>query len=186
MTYRTSSTVPGRHPQDHSPPEQNPHGQGPPGQGLLGSFPVGGLDWLLDGLRERVPGIAGAVLASRDGIRLAVTGLSGDQADREAAVVCGLLSMARGTGAAIGWSGGVRQVVVEHDEGMLFVMATGGHASAGLEQRPRIVDSVLGVLATSEADPRLVGAEMAALAGSVAEHLVTAIRTGGAPEHGGR
>ncbi|MER8002116.1 roadblock/LC7 domain-containing protein [Streptomyces sp. NPDC095613] len=126
----------------------------------------GHLDWLLEDFVGRVPGASSAVLASGDGLRLAVHGLDEVQRDHLSAIVTGLVSLARGVGevAHEPHGGRVRQVVVEHDAALLFVAAAGQ-------------STVLGVLADRDADAGIVGHEMTTLVASVADHLGTAVRT---------
>jgi predicted regulator of Ras-like GTPase activity (Roadblock/LC7/MglB family) len=112
------------------------------------------LGWLLEDFVERVPGADSALLASSDGIKLAVAGLSEGQADTAAAVTS---VMSAGDGLPAG-------------------------AQVALGGGPGTVGTVLGVLAAPDADPGVVGYEMATLIQSVAEHLLTPARGGaGAP-----
>ncbi|MFJ9173156.1 roadblock/LC7 domain-containing protein [Streptomyces sp. NPDC102360] len=128
----------------------------------------GELDWLLDDLVLRVPELRHAVILSNDG--LAVGGSSGlrrEDAEHLSAVASGFNSLAKGTGRHFG-VGGVRQTMVEMDEGFLFVAAAGD-------------GSCLAVLSTGTADIGLVAYEMARLVKRVGEHLYTAPRTAGQP-----
>ncbi|MER6520233.1 roadblock/LC7 domain-containing protein [Streptomyces sp. NPDC001553] len=125
------------------------------------------LSGLLSGLVARTPGALDALLGTNDGLKLAFTHASLDTADAMAAAVSSLISVGRTP-----WhdsSGRVRQVVVEHDDGHLFVMSTGTMSGDGLS-------TVLGVLTTPEADPGQVGHEMATLITGLDEHLVTRAR----------
>lgn len=79
------------------------------------------LDGLLAGLMNRAPGTVRVLLASGDGLKLAHTDKDVDKADEMAAVMSGLYSLGRGIFKHT--PGGVRQVVVEHDGGRLFVMS---------------------------------------------------------------
>ena len=124
------------------------------------------LDWVLADFVRRVPHTRAAVLASSDGVLKHRHGLGADDADRLSAIATGLCSLARGVGVLAGDSeGAVRQVVVEHDAGLLFVSAAGQRA-------------VLAVWAGQEADPGVVGYEMAQLVKSIPEHLATPVRPG--------
>lgn len=125
------------------------------------------LAWLLSGLVERVPHTRSAVLLSSDGLTTAVHGLDTDNADHLAAVASGLFSIARSAGVKFGGSDGVRQVVAELDDTMLFV------SSAGF-------GSVLAVLAGREADAGVLGYEMSQLVKSVRPFLATPARQAGA------
>jgi predicted regulator of Ras-like GTPase activity (Roadblock/LC7/MglB family) len=139
--------------------------------------------WLLEDFVRRVPGVDAALLASSDGLPLAVAGLTGEEAEKTAAVMSGLHSLAKSVGMIKGPSGGgVRQVVVELDRMHLFVTSAGDGLPAGVPVRPGIgvsaVGTVVGVLAAPDADLGAIGYETATLIKSVSEHLVTATRRG--------
>jgi len=123
------------------------------------------LDWLLRGLVERVPRTRSAVLLSADGLAIAFHGLGPDAADQLSAIAAGLLALARSAAVRFGRSDGVRQVVAELDDSLLFV------SSAGF-------GSVLTVLADREADAGVLGYEMSQLVKSVRPFLTTLPRNG--------
>jgi predicted regulator of Ras-like GTPase activity (Roadblock/LC7/MglB family) len=125
------------------------------------------LGWLLRGLIEAVPHARNAVLLSADGLTTAVYGLGADDADHLSAIASGLFSIARSAAAKFGGSDGVRQVVAELDDTLLFV------ASAGF-------GSVLTVVADREADAGVLGYEMIQLVNSVRPFLATPARHAGA------
>jgi predicted regulator of Ras-like GTPase activity (Roadblock/LC7/MglB family) len=116
------------------------------------------LAWLLDDLTKRVPHVQHALVLSNDGL---VTGVSGEldrsTAEHLAAVSSGFHSLAKGAGRQFG-TGGVRQTMVEFDEGFLFVTAAGN-------------GSCLSVLSGMEADIGQVAYEMTRLVHQVGEHL---------------
>ena len=125
------------------------------------------LDWLLRGLVEQVPHTRSAVLLSADGLTSAAHGLEADSADALAAIASGLFSIARSAATRLGRSDGVRQVLAELDDTLLFV------SSAGF-------GSVLAVVAGREADAGVLGYEMAQLVKSVRPFLATPARDTGA------
>jgi predicted regulator of Ras-like GTPase activity (Roadblock/LC7/MglB family) len=127
------------------------------------------LSGLLAGLLDKAPGTARALLASGDGLKLAFTEQSVDDADNLAAVISGLYSLGRQQFRKS--QGGIRQVVVEHDDGSLFVMSAG----AGFTDA-KAVGTVLAVVAAPTADPGQVGYEMETFIGGLDEHLVVAAR----------
>jgi predicted regulator of Ras-like GTPase activity (Roadblock/LC7/MglB family) len=130
------------------------------------------LDWLLDDLVLRVPELRHAVVLSNDGLAVgASSGLGREDAEHLAAVASGFNSLAKGTGRHFG-TGGVRQTMVEMDDGFLFVAAAGD-------------GSCLAVLSTVTADIGLVAYEMARLVKRVGEHLYTAPRFAGHPPTAG-
>ena len=96
------------------------------------------------------------------------TGSNADDADHLSAIASGLFSIARSAAAKFGGSDGVRQVVAELDDTLLFV------SSAGF-------GSVLTVLADREADAGVLGYEMVQLVKSVRPFLATPARQPGAP-----
>ncbi|WP_330434185.1 roadblock/LC7 domain-containing protein [Streptomyces sp. NBC_00825] len=135
------------------------------------------LDGLLAGFLSRTPHAHHVVLVAPDGLTIAYAddGTStsysaendGGAEGRLAAAISGLYSLARGILAC-----GVRQIVIEGETEMLFVMSAG---SAG---QPSSVGTRLGVISGSEADPGVIGWEMAILIKSLDEHLSTKARTG--------
>ena len=129
--------------------------------------PESDLSWLLRSLLDRVPHARSAVLLSADGLTTAVQGLSPDDADHLSAIASGLFSMARSAAAKFGGSDGVRQVVAELDDTLLFV------SSAGF-------GSALTVLADRAADAGVLGYEMFQLVKSASPLLGVTARSGGA------
>lgn len=118
---------------------------------------------LLAGLLQRVPHAAGALLLSSDGLVAAGHGLEPDDADQLAALASGLYALARSAGGRFGDGGEVRQVVVELDTALLFVTRAGHGAR-------------LAVLAGRQADPAVLGYEMARLVKSVRPALAVPAR----------
>ncbi|WP_299538120.1 roadblock/LC7 domain-containing protein [uncultured Streptomyces sp.] len=120
----------------------------------------GELDWLLDDLVNRTADVRHAVVLSGDGLAVGASGgLSRDDAEHLAAVASGFHSLAKGAGRHFA-AGGVRQTMVEMDDGHLFVVAAGD-------------GSCLAVLSAATADIGLVAYEMARLVKRVGEHLTT-------------
>ncbi|MER5600098.1 roadblock/LC7 domain-containing protein [Streptomyces sp. NPDC002265] len=132
----------------------------------------GELDWLLDDLVTRVREVRHAVVLSNDGLAVgASTDLSREDAEHLAAVASGFHSLAKGAGRHFG-AGGVRQTMVEMDDGFLFVAAAGD-------------GSCLALLTAVTADIGLVAYEMARLVKRVGEHLRSAPRATARPPAGG-
>jgi predicted regulator of Ras-like GTPase activity (Roadblock/LC7/MglB family) len=125
------------------------------------------LTWLLTSLVQRVPHTRSALLLSTDGLKKHYHGLDADGADQLAAVASGLCSLARSVGDRFGNSNGVRQVVVELDDVMMFVTAAGS-------------GTVLAVLAGREADVGVLGYEMGQLVKRVPSYLATPMRNAAA------
>jgi predicted regulator of Ras-like GTPase activity (Roadblock/LC7/MglB family) len=132
----------------------------------------GELDWLLDDMVLRVAAVRHAVVLSNDGLAVgASTALRREDADHLAAVASGFHSLAKGAGRHFG-AGGVRQTMVEMDEGFLFVAAAGD-------------GSCLAVLTAVTADIGLVAYEMALLVKRVGEHLHAPPRVAAQPPAAG-
>ncbi len=136
-----------------------------------------GLNWLLEEFTGRVAGVTGAMLVSRDGLKMAVSGLDTAGADRAAAWMSSLHSLARSAATLIGaQEGGFRQVIIEDHNVLVFVVSADHAVATVSDTGVGLVGSVLGVLAEPDADPGVVGYEMSLLVKSVAEHLTTPIR----------
>jgi predicted regulator of Ras-like GTPase activity (Roadblock/LC7/MglB family) len=132
----------------------------------------GELDWLLDDLALRVAEVRHAVVLSNDGLAVgASSDLRREDAEHLAAIASGFHSLAKGAGRHFG-AGGVRQTMVEMDDGFLFVAAAGE-------------GSCLAVLSAVTADIGLVAYEMALLVKRVGEHLYSAPRTAAHPSAAG-
>ncbi|WEH38127.1 roadblock/LC7 domain-containing protein [Streptomyces sp. AM 2-1-1] len=135
------------------------------------NHPSGELDWLLDDLVGRAAEVRHAVVLSGDGLAVGASSvLSREDAEHLAAVASGFHSLAKGAGRHFG-AGGVRQTMVEMDDGFLFVVAAGD-------------GSCLAVLSTAAADIGLVAYEMARLVKRVGEHLRTPARLSHPPAAG--
>jgi predicted regulator of Ras-like GTPase activity (Roadblock/LC7/MglB family) len=131
--------------------------------------------WLLEDLAGRVPGARGVVLLSLDGLAMASHGLGPDDADPVAASASALFSIAGGVARRFGKTDGVRQVVAELADALLFVSAAGSGAA-------------LAVLADPGTDAGVLGYEMTQLARACAPFLAAARRSRGAitvPARGG-
>lgn len=123
------------------------------------------LNWLLRRLVEAVPNTRSALLLSVDGIPKYWYGLDIDGADRLAALASSMRSLANQVGNTFSTGGaeGVRQVITELNEIILFVTAAG----AG---------SVLAVIADQEVDAGILSYEMQRLCTQVPAVLVTPAR----------
>jgi predicted regulator of Ras-like GTPase activity (Roadblock/LC7/MglB family) len=119
---------------------------------------------LLASLVEQVPGTRSALL-SDDGLVIADAGLGRDAADQLAAIASGLFSIARNAAVRSGGKDGVRQVLVETDDLLLFTVAAG--------------TAVVAVLADRETDTGVLGARLVRLAQDVGPFLAARPRIRG-------
>ncbi|MFX4293491.1 roadblock/LC7 domain-containing protein [Streptomyces bohaiensis] len=123
------------------------------------------LDWLLDDLTQRLPGVRHVLLLSSDGLVTSTSRkLPRGDAERLAAVASGLHSLARNVGDQFA-SGSVRQTMIEFDDGVLLVAAAGD-------------GSALAVLTGGETDTAQLGYETELLVAKVGEHMGVAVRDG--------
>jgi uncharacterized protein len=119
--------------------------------------------WLINSFVGKVPGVANCILVSSDGLALAKSrDFPDDRADQLAAVVSGLTSLTLGASRCFG-AGSVRQILVEMDEGYLFIMSVSEGSS-------------IAALAAPAADIGLVGYEMSLLVSRVGSALTPALR----------
>jgi uncharacterized protein len=127
---------------------------------------AGGLNWLLNDLVNRVPGVRQAVVLSRDGLVVSMSeGMSREDADHLSALAAGVQSLARGAGRH--FSGGeVHQTIIEMDSVFLFITAAGQ-------------GTCLALLCSAEADAGLIAYETAAMVKRVGQHLSADARTPG-------
>lgn len=119
---------------------------------------AGELNWLLDGLVDKVADVRQAVVLSSDGLLMGASrDLGREDAEHLSAVAASFASLARGAARQFS-GGGVRQTIVEMDNAFLFVTAAGQGAC-------------LALLARSTADVGLIAYEMAMLVTRVGQHL---------------
>ena len=123
----------------------------------------GDLTWLVTTFAERIAGVRDVLVLSTDGLVLASSdGLERDVAETLAAVTSGLASLTAGAARHLK-AGHVNQVIVEMDEGFLFVTTI----SEG---------SALAVMAGPECDIGLVGYEMSMLVARIGQVLTPTLR----------
>lgn len=86
------------------------------------------LGWMLDEVL-RVPEARHAILLSADGmLRAHSEGIDRDEAERQAAALCGLQSISRGTAEFCAPGSPWQQTLVEFADGYVFVVAAGSGA----------------------------------------------------------
>lgn len=122
---------------------------------------------LLGSLIEQVPGARSAVLLSAHGLALAEHGLGADAADQLAAVAAALFSHAGQAGVLSSGRDGVRQIVIETGDIMVFAASASSTA-------------VLAVIADRRTDAAVLGSEIARVVRDVQPFLATQPRIRGA------
>ncbi len=127
------------------------------------SKPAQDLNWLVNGFAQRVPEVQHAMVASSDGMPVAISsGITRDVADQLAAVTSGLLGVAAVV-ATLADADEVRQAVIEMGRGYFIAMTVRD-------------GSVFSVLTSGQADLGVVGFEMARLVKQAGEILTPALR----------
>ncbi len=125
---------------------------------------TGDLTWLATSFAQRIAGVRDVLVLSTDGLVLASSkGLDRDVAETLAAVTSGLASLTAGAARHL-QAGQVNQVIVEMDDGYLFVTTI----SEG---------SALAVMAGPDCDIGLVGYEMSMLVARIGQVLTPALRS---------
>ncbi|MFI1185893.1 roadblock/LC7 domain-containing protein [Streptomyces californicus] len=136
--------------------------------------------WLLRQFVSDVPGVTHAVLLSRDGLRLLDSEVDKDWADELSAALSGVASIASNITGPNHEKRPARQVIIERDDCLLFVQsagqsaAFGGHPSNG----SGLVDTVLAVIAATDADAGAAGFEMGRLLQKFAPFMQIPVRVG--------
>ncbi|GGV82522.1 MULTISPECIES: roadblock/LC7 domain-containing protein [Streptomyces] len=121
------------------------------------------LDWLLDGLVDRIPEIRCAIVLSGDGLLIGKSkDLLRDDAEHLSAVASGVHALARGAARHF-HSGRVQQTVIQMDKAFLFVTAAGQGAR-------------LAAFASEEVDVGMMAYEMGTLVKQVGQYLTAAPR----------
>jgi predicted regulator of Ras-like GTPase activity (Roadblock/LC7/MglB family) len=119
------------------------------------------LEWLLENLRDRTPGVRHVLVLSKDGLRLCFTGdLDVDKADQLSAIASGIQSLALSASAEFGTELGSGQSMMEFPGGVLLVVPAGEGAH-------------LAVVAGDEADVGLVGHNMSELVEQIGGYLTS-------------
>ncbi|MFF1602889.1 roadblock/LC7 domain-containing protein [Streptomyces mirabilis] len=136
--------------------------------------------WLLRQFASDVPGVTHAVLLSRDGLRLLDSDVDKDWADELSAALSGVASLAANVTGPSHKKRPARQVVIERDDCLFFVQSAG--RSAAFENHPGnergVVDTVLAVIATTDADAGTVGYETGRLVQRFAPYMQIPVRVG--------
>ena len=123
-----------------------------------------GLEWLLDNLQSRTPGVQHVLVLSKDGLKMCFTaGLDADRADQLAAIGSGIQSLSLSASAEFGRGLGAGQSMVEFPGGVLLIVPAGEGAH-------------LAVVAAGDADVGLIGHNMSELVEQMGRYLTAAPR----------
>ncbi|OKJ72299.1 roadblock/LC7 domain-containing protein [Streptomyces sp. CB02460] len=132
--------------------------------------------WMLQQFVADTAGITQAVLLSRDGLRLLDSGIEKDWADQLSAGVSGLASLAASIPGPSNTRSAAGQIIVERGDCLLFVQSAG--RSTLFESLPGgAVDTVLAVVATTDAEAGAVGFAMGRLITRFAPYMLVPVRS---------
>ncbi|MFE3960937.1 roadblock/LC7 domain-containing protein [Nocardia sp. NPDC059091] len=121
------------------------------------------LDWLLDDMIARLPGVQNSVVLSTDGLLLGRSAtLTRDDAERFCAMASAVHGLARGAGLHF-QAGDVCQTMIELDHAVLFITAAGPNAC-------------LALLADETADLGMAAYEVNRVVDRVGAHLSVSVR----------
>ncbi|WP_327669434.1 MULTISPECIES: roadblock/LC7 domain-containing protein [unclassified Streptomyces] len=161
-------------------PEMNTVTSVAPGSEASASGQRESMAWLLRQFANEVPGVTHAVLLSRDGLRLLDSEVDKDWADELSAALSGVASLASNITGPTDRKRPARQVVIERDDCLFFVQSAG--RSAAFDNHPGnergVVDTVLAVITTPDADAGTAGYEMGRLVQKFAPYMQIPVRVG--------
>ncbi|MEV0230658.1 roadblock/LC7 domain-containing protein [Nonomuraea sp. NPDC050786] len=124
----------------------------------------GELDWLLENLRKKTPGVRHVLVLTRDGLKMCVTsGLDRDKADQLAALAAGIQSLSLSASAEFGDGIGAGQAMVEFAGGLLLIVPAGEGAH-------------LAVIADEDGDVGLIAHNMNEMVEQIGVYLSAAPR----------
>ncbi|MCD0452707.1 roadblock/LC7 domain-containing protein [Actinocorallia sp. API 0066] len=122
------------------------------------------LEWLLEALRQKTPGIRHILVLSKDGLKMCyTTGLNVDRADHLAAIAAGIQSLSLSASAEFGERLGPGQAMVEFSGGLLLIVPAGEGAH-------------LAVVAEEDSDVGIIGHNMSGLVERIGGFLTAAPR----------
>ncbi|GAA3254637.1 roadblock/LC7 domain-containing protein [Nonomuraea helvata] len=125
------------------------------------------LDWLLENLRKKTPGVRHVLVLTRDGLKMCITsGLDRDKADQLAALAAGIQSLSLSASAEFGDGIGAGQAMVEFAGGLLLIVPAGEGAH-------------LAVIADEDGDVGLVAHNMNEMVEQIGVYLSAAPRRAG-------
>ncbi|MFJ5045583.1 roadblock/LC7 domain-containing protein [Streptomyces anulatus] len=140
--------------------------------------------WLLRQFVSDVPGVTHAVLLSRDGLRLLDSEVDKDWADELSAALSGVASIASNITGPTHEKRPARQVMIERDDCLLFVQSAGQSAAFGghPSNNRGLVETILAVIAATDADAGAAGFEMGRLLQKFAPFMQIPVRVGAGDE----
>lgn len=138
--------------------------------------------WLLRQFASEVPGVTHAVLLSRDGLRLLDSDVDKDWADELAAAFSSVASLAANITGPSHKKRPAGQVIIERDDCLFFTQSAGRSIAFENHLGQSHVDTVLAVIATTDADAGTVGFEMGRLVAKFAPYMLVPVRVDGGDE----
>src|SRR5690606_3637441 len=123
------------------------------------------IDGLLEGLKDRTPGVRHVLVLTRDGLKMSYSsGLSRDKADQLAALAAGIQSLSLSASAEFGDALGAGQAMMEFAGGLLLIVPAGEGAH-------------LAVVAEEDGEGGLIADNMNELVEQIGAYLTAAPRS---------
>lgn len=123
------------------------------------------IDGLLEGLKDRTPGVRHVLVLTRDGLKMSYSsGLSRDKADQLAALAAGIQSLSLSASAEFGDALGAGQAMMEFAGGLLLIVPAGEGAH-------------LAVVAEEDGEVGLIAHNMNELVEQIGAYLTAAPRS---------
>ncbi|HLU76194.1 MAG TPA: roadblock/LC7 domain-containing protein [Nonomuraea sp.] len=123
------------------------------------------IDGLLEGLKDRTPGVRHVLVLTRDGLKMSYSsGLSRDKADQLAALAAGIQSLSLSASAEFGDALGAGQAMMEFAGGLLLIVPAGEGAH-------------LAVVAEEDGEVGLIAHNMNELVEQIGVYLTAAPRS---------
>ncbi|MEU8954857.1 roadblock/LC7 domain-containing protein [Streptomyces sp. NPDC048518] len=134
------------------------------------------MHWLLRHFVAEVSGVTHAVLLSRDGLRLLDSEVDRDWADELSAGLSGMASIAKNITGPSHLKRPASQVIIERDDCLIFVQSAGSSTAFDNHPGSNVKDTVLGIVATTDADAGSVGFEIGRLVQKFAPYMHVPVR----------
>ncbi|MEU5898771.1 roadblock/LC7 domain-containing protein [Streptomyces venezuelae] len=137
----------------------------------------GDMQWLLKHFVAEVAGVTHAVLLSRDGLQLLDSEVDRDWADELSAALSGISAVAKNLTGPSHLKRPASQVIIERDDCLIFVQSAGSSTAFNNHPGSKVKDTILGVVATTEADAGSVGFEIGRLVQRFASYMQVPVRS---------
>ncbi|WP_420036134.1 roadblock/LC7 domain-containing protein [Streptomyces sp. cg28] len=158
------------------PTEMNNPAEATSGAGATAHAMRSDMHWLLRHFVAEVAGVTHAVLLSRDGLRLLDSEVDKNWADELSAGLSGIDSIAKNLTGPSHKKRPAGQVIIEREDCLIFVLRAGSSTAFDNHTGSKVKDTILGVVATPDADVGAVGFEIGRLVQKFAPFMQVPVR----------